>query len=143
MSEIHPAVLMFVAHRHVERRVMDLLASSGFDDITLAQARVAARVSAEGVRLTELAEQSQVTKQSAGFLVDQLARAGYVERVPDPRDARARLVRLAPRGQAAQDAARAVEREVAQEWEQHLGPARMRALRSALADLRTLTDPWA
>ena len=38
----------------------------------------------EGSRLTDLAAQAQVTKQTAGELVDQLERRGYVERVPDP-----------------------------------------------------------
>jgi DNA-binding MarR family transcriptional regulator len=142
-SPINTAVLMFVAHRHAERRILDFLAASGFDDITLAQARVAARVGEGGVRVTELAEQSQVTKQTAGFLVDQLERAGYVERVPDPTDARARLVRLAPRGRAAQERARVMERTIEAEWERHLGRSRMRALRAALTDLRTITDPYA
>ncbi|MGA9747066.1 MAG: MarR family transcriptional regulator, partial [Nocardioides sp.] len=78
------AVLMFIAHRYAERRIVDHLAAAGFDDVTLAQGRVAARVSEEGLRLTELAEQAQITKQAAGSLVDQLEGAGYVERVPDP-----------------------------------------------------------
>jgi DNA-binding MarR family transcriptional regulator len=58
---------------------------------------VAQRIGPDGTRLTELAEAAQVTKQTAGFLVDQLERAGYVERVPDPRDAGAKLIRLATR----------------------------------------------
>ena len=137
---MNTAVLMFVAHRHAERRILAFLAESGFGDVTLAQGRVAARVSENGIRLTELAEQSQVTKQTAGFLVDQLEKAGYVERVPDPSDARARLVRLATRGREAQSTARVMEREIEQEWERHLGRSRFRALRSALEDLREITD---
>ena len=136
-------VLMYVAVRHVERRVVEFLAESGFDDVTLAQSRVAARVGDDGTRLTELAEQAQIAKQSAGQLVDQLERFGYVERVPDPTDARARLVRLAPRGREAQRLARVKEREIEQEWERHLGRKRMNDLRRTLADLRELTDPWA
>lgn len=66
-----------------------------------------ARIGPDGSRVTQLAEQAQITKQTAGFLVDQLERGGYVCRVPDPADARARLVRLAPRGQAAVAVARA------------------------------------
>lgn len=139
----HVAVLMFVAHRHAERRILDFMADSGFDDVTLAQARVAARISEDGIRLTELAEQAQITKQACGSLVDQLERAGYVERVPDPTDARARLVRMAPRGRAAQQRARVMERRIDQEWERHLGKRRMAELKRALADLREITDPWA
>lgn len=135
-------VLMFVAVRHLETRVLDHLRASGFDDLTLAQARIAARVGEDGTRLTDLAAAAQVTKQTAGFLVDQLERAGYVERTPDPTDARARLVRIAARGARAQRSARELEAEVEGEWERRLGAARMRALRRSLADLRELTDPW-
>src|SRR5689334_4777697 len=126
----------------METRVYETLLAQGFDDITLAQARVAQRISEHGNRVTDLAEQARVTKQTASHLVDQLERAGYVERVPDPADARARLVRLAPRGREAQRKARVMERRIDREWEAHLGPARMAELRAALADLREITDPW-
>ena len=102
-----------------------------------------ARVADDGTRLTDLAEQAQITKQSAGFLVDQLERAGYAERVPDPTDARARLVRIAPRGRAAQRLARTVEQDISREWEEHLGAERMAGLQDALVSLREITDPWA
>jgi DNA-binding MarR family transcriptional regulator len=133
---------MFVSVRHVEERVMEHLRSGGFADLTLAQARIAARLGERGTRLTDLAAAAQVTKQSAGFLVDQLERAGYVERRPDPSDARARLVVLAGRGVAAQARAREMEATVEAEWEARLGSERMAGLRQALAELRELTDPW-
>lgn len=136
------ALLMFISSRHAEERIVEHLRAHGFDDLTLAQGRLAARIGEGGTRVTELAEQAQITKQTAGFLVNQLEQAGYVERVPDPSDARARLVRLAPRGEQAQTCAREMERIVEAEWEQHLGPRRMRALRGALVDLREITDPF-
>jgi DNA-binding MarR family transcriptional regulator len=85
---------------------------------------------------------AQITKQTAGFLVDQLERAGYVGRVPDPADARARLVRIAPRGQAAVAVARAAEAQVEAEWTRHLGPRDAGQLRRALTRLREITDPY-
>lgn len=142
-STPNSALLMFLCHRYAETRIVAEVRRAGFEDVTLAQGRVAARIGEEGTRLTELAAQAQVTKQSAGAVVDQLEQAGYVERVPDPTDARARLVRLAPRGREVQAVARRVEREIEREWELHLGPERMAALRDALVDLRQITDPWA
>ena len=116
--------LMFIAHRHGEMRLMAHLAGSGYDDLTLAQARLAARVGDHGTRAT------------------QLERAGYVERRPDPRDARARLVCFTDRGRALQQEALAVEREVEREWSRHLGADRMATLHALLVDLREVTDPW-
>ncbi len=135
-------VLMFIAYRSLETRVLSALADAGFDDITLAQARVFQRIGADGTRLTDLAEQAQVTKQTAGFLVDQLERAGYVERRPDPTDARARLVCIAPRGARAVEVAGAVVAEVEAEWTAHLGAREMARLRRTLTRLREITDPY-
>jgi DNA-binding MarR family transcriptional regulator len=89
-----------------------------------------------------LAEQAQVTKQTAGFLVDQLEKAGYVHRVPDPTDARARLVRIAPRGAEALAIARVTEADVEAEWTKHLGKVGADQLRRALTRLREITDPF-
>lgn len=143
MAEPNTGLLMFIAQRHVETRVIEHLRERGFDDVTVAQGRIAARIGEEGIRLTDLAASAQVTKQTAAFLVGQLERAGYVDRRPDPTDARARLICLAARGRAAQREARVVERRVEAEWTRHLGVDRMAELRRALLELREITDPWA
>ncbi len=111
------ALLCFIAYRAMEDRVLRDLAAAGFDDVTAAQGRVFARIGPKGTRVSELAEQARVTKQTAGFLVDQLQAGGYVERVPDPTDARARLVRIAPRGERVRALAAEVEAEVEAEGE--------------------------
>ncbi|MGI5241035.1 MarR family winged helix-turn-helix transcriptional regulator [Dactylosporangium sp. CA-139066] len=135
-------LLLYIPYRAMESRVFAGLAAAGFDDITPAQARVFQRIADGGSRLTDLAEAAQITKQSAGFLVDQLERAGYVERAPDPTDARARLVRVAPRGAAAIPVAAEIVAEVEREWAAHLGERRTSQLRQALTALREITDPY-
>lgn len=135
-------ILLFVANRSLERRAYDAVVAAGITDVTPAQARVAARIGPEGTRISELAEQARVTKQTAGFLVEQLEAAGYVEKVPDPTDGRARLVRLTRRARRVVPIA---EREVHQalgEWADHVGSQRMQLLYDVLRDLRELTDPW-
>ncbi|WP_212719650.1 MarR family transcriptional regulator [Blastococcus sp. CCUG 61487] len=141
-AELNLGLLLFIPHRAMENRIFAALTEAGFDDFTLAQARVMQRIGPHGTRLTELAEAAQVTKQTASHLVDQLERTGYVRRTPDPTDARARLVRLAERGLAAQPIAAAVVAEVEAEWRAHLGERRWRQLREALASLREITDPY-
>jgi DNA-binding MarR family transcriptional regulator len=135
-------LLLYIPYRAMEKRVFEALAAAGYDDFTPAQARVFQRIAPDGSRLTDLAEQAQITKQSAGFLVDQLERAGYVERVPDPSDARARLVRVAERGARAIPLADAAVAQVEAEWTEHLGERRMAQLRQILARLREVTDPY-
>lgn len=140
--ELNLGLLCFIAYRAMETRVMDAVLAAGFDDVTIAQARMFARIGPDGTRLTDLAEQAQVTKQTAGFLVNQLERGGYVQREPDPGDGRARLVRITPKGQAAVAAARAAEAAVEAEWTRHLGKSATAQLRRALTQLREITDPY-
>ena len=142
-DQIDLGVLCFIAFRSAETQVMDALAAAGYDDLTVPQARVLARLSPSCIRMSDLAEQAQVTKQTASSLVDHLERAGYVRRLPDPLDQRARLVRFAPRGRRACRVAWRAQGEVEQAWTEHLGPRRTRALRDALERLREITDPWA
>lgn len=136
------ATLMFIGHRAVETRVMEALAASGADEITQAQSRLMQRLDPRGMRLTDLAEQARVTKQTAGALVDQLERAGYVLREPDPTDARARLVTLSEKGLAVCRAAAAEVAKVEAEWRVFLGNRRFGQLRDALVALREITDPY-
>jgi DNA-binding MarR family transcriptional regulator len=141
-DELNLGLLCFIAYRAMETQVLEALAAAGFDDLTAAQGRVFARIASRGTRITELAEQAKITKQTVGFLVDQLERAGYVRRVPDPADARARLVRIAERGEAAVAVARAAEAEVEGQWTRHLGRPATSQLRRALTSLREITDPY-
>ena len=141
-ESLNVGLLLFIPYRALEARVFVALAAEGYDDVTPAQARVFQRIAPQGSRLTDLAQQAQITKQSAGFLVDQLEKAGYVHRTADPTDARARLVRISPRGAAAIPIAAAAVAQVEAEWTTHLGQRRMAQLRQSLAMLREITDPY-
>jgi DNA-binding MarR family transcriptional regulator len=135
-------LLLFSAYRTLENRVVRALAEAGYSDVTAAQARVFQRIAPGGTRQTDLAEQTQLAKQTVGFLVDQLERSGYVERTPDPADARARLVRVSAKGAGVAARAAAVTAAVESEWTAHLGPQRMAQLRRALCQVRELCDPY-
>ena len=84
-DELNIGLLLYIPYRALESQVFVALAEAGFNDLTPSQARVFQRISAHGTRLTDLAEQASITKQAAGFLVDQLERAGYVAGSPTRR----------------------------------------------------------
>jgi DNA-binding MarR family transcriptional regulator len=52
----------------------------------------------EGTRATEIARRAGITKQAVGQLVDDMIGLGMLERVPDPDDGRAQLVRFTDEG---------------------------------------------
>ena len=60
--------------------------------------------------------------------------SGYVERAPDPADARVRRLALSARGRAAVEAGRAARAAVADELAGALGPRRAETLRRTLLD---------
>jgi len=141
-QEPNLGVLLFIANRALEQRAHDAVVAAGITDITLAQARIAARIGPGGTRVSDLAAQARVTKQSAAFLVEQLEAAGYVERIPDPADGRARLVRLTARADRVVSTANAEVERVLNEWAEHVGADRLRQMSQTLLDLREITDPW-
>jgi DNA-binding MarR family transcriptional regulator len=84
-----------------------------------------------------------MSKQSAGVLVDQLERLGYVRRVPDPADGRARLIVIEERGRRAVEVAAATLHEIFSEWKAYLGTRNFTLLQQILDQLREITDPYA
>lgn len=138
-TDLNLGLLLFIPYRFMESAVMAALKSLGHD-LSLSQARVFQRINPEGSRLAELAEAAQVSKQTLSSIVDQLERAGYVRRLPDPYDARARLVTVTPWGQELIEASLPVVRDIEAAWEAHLGKARTRQLRATLAALCEITD---
>lgn len=134
-------VLLFIPYRYMEERIRAVV-NAGGHDISSAQSKIFQRIDPQGSRLTDLAAAAQASKQATGFLVTELERSGYVERVADPSDRRARLIRMTGRGREVIAIAQVEQDRIEAEWEAHLGRDRMQEMYSTLADLRTITDPW-
>jgi DNA-binding MarR family transcriptional regulator len=87
------------------------------------------------LRMGELAARSHLAKQTMTTMVRVVERAGFVERRPDPEDARATRVHLTTRGHRLQPiAAREVAR-LERQIEERLGDRRTAALRASLAQV--------
>jgi DNA-binding MarR family transcriptional regulator len=114
------------------------LAEAGYPDIRPAHGNVFGYIRKEGSRLTELAEQAQLTKQTMGYLVDYLEERGYVERKPDPDDKRAKIVCLTDEGREAVRTAWKIMGRIEARWAELLGEKRMQQLRELLQELNAL-----
>jgi DNA-binding MarR family transcriptional regulator len=81
-----------------------------------AHSGVFAHIDLDGTRLTELAKRANMTPQAMGELVDDLEHLGYVRRIPDPSDRRAKLIVPTETGyeclQAAFDTIEGIERRL-------------------------------
>jgi DNA-binding MarR family transcriptional regulator len=119
------------------------LERSEFSDIRLTHGCVFRYMKEHGLRLTEIAERGNMTKQSAGEIVDDLVALGYVKRVPDPDDRRAKLIRLTERGEAAQDFGFTCLAEIEKRWGERYGAERIAGLRATLEEIAAVEAPFA
>ncbi len=109
------------------------VAAAGYADIRPGHGCVFGNIDPEnGSRLTELAERAKMTKQSVGEVTSDLEQRGYLERVADPSDGRAKIIRLTTRGREAYVIGRELIDELEREWAERYGEDRLAALREAL-----------
>src|SRR6516162_4767345 len=136
----HPLIglLLRLVYQHYAQDIDAALRQAGFDDIRPAAANVFPFVPPEGITVSRLAELARVRKQSMAQAVDQLERTGYVERRPNPRDHRSRLVFLTQRGASVPPVTHAAAERVEERWAQLTSPAEFEALRASL--LRLLSE---
>ena len=132
--------LLRIPFQAIVARIYAGLVARGFTDLRPAHFVVFQLIKPEGSRVTELADQAQITKQSMGALVDHVEACGYIERLPDPTDRRAKIVRLTERGWALDAAAREILKQMEEEWEDQLGVRRMEELKQVLRDFTDLLE---
>ena len=89
----------------------------------------------DGLRMSELASQARLAKQTMTTMVRLVERAGLVLRVPDPDDARATRVYLTTRGRRFRPVAERELRRIEARIVDHLGERRTEVLRAALAQV--------
>lgn len=111
------------------------LAARGYADVRPTHGCVFRFVREDGMRLTDLASAAGITKQSAGELVDDLVDLGYVERIPDPADRRAKLICLTKRGQEAQRVGYGLFGELEKRWAERFGRERVENMRELLEEI--------
>jgi DNA-binding MarR family transcriptional regulator len=121
----------------INRRVVETLHAEGFSEFRASFHPVFQWCKSEGSRLSDLAEATGVTKSAMTQLIDVLVRLGYVERVPDPHDGRATLIRRTERGWAINRIARDTVESVQCEWREVLGDEEFTRV---LTGLRRLTQ---
>lgn len=97
----------------------------------------------DGMRLTDLATHADMTKQSVGEIVDNLVELGYVERIPDPQDRRAKLIRLTRKGVDAQRIGFGVIDDIEAKWGERFGSERVADLRELLEEIVAEIAPHA
>jgi DNA-binding MarR family transcriptional regulator len=127
--------LLYTAANGLVEELHTRLERAGYADIRHAHGCVFGNIEPDGMRLTELAERAGMTKQGVGEAVSDLERLGYAERVADPRDGRAKIIRLTERGHAARRMGFEIISAIEREWAADYGAERVAQARELLIDL--------
>ncbi|MBI3648154.1 MAG: MarR family transcriptional regulator [Actinobacteria bacterium] len=138
MAEPDLGRLLLEGHRAIAADLVSSLDERGFPDFRAGHAAVFVHIDRRsGTRLTELARRARMTKQGMMLVVDDLEQRGYVRRVADPEDARAKVVKLTARGRRCAAEARRAVQAIEARTRRLLGDRRYEALRESLEELVT------
>jgi DNA-binding MarR family transcriptional regulator len=107
----------------------------GHKQLRPAHARLMVFIDWEGSRISDIAKAQDVSKNAVGQLVTELEEIGYLERVPDPADGRAKIVRYTDQGRALLADASAIAEQLDAEIGAIIGKKRLVELRKTLADI--------
>jgi DNA-binding MarR family transcriptional regulator len=114
------------------------LARQGHPDLRPMHGFVLQAVGTGGTTAAGLGRRLGISKQAAGKTIDSLEQLGYLERHPDPADARRKAVRVTGRALDALDRSARIFDDLRASWAEVIGAERLRALE---ADLRKVTPP--
>jgi DNA-binding MarR family transcriptional regulator len=106
--------------------------AAGYDDLNAAHVGLWRYPGLEGLRPSQLADRRGITKQSVNDLLGYLELHGYLSRVPDSADGRARVIRLTTKGWRLQKTIYAEAGTAQLRIEEILGPRRFSQLQSSL-----------
>lgn len=139
-SERLLGALLRIPYQALTLCVQEGLAAAGYPTFHPSHMTVMQHIRPEGTGMSELVERLQMTKQALNYLVEYLEQQGYVERLPDPHDGRAKIVRLTAQGREMERQARKIIQQTQAEWAESLGAERMAQLHELLRDLASLIE---
>jgi len=133
-SERSPYVgaMLRVVWQWVRDQLYAGVVAAGFDDLNAAHVGLWRYPGLEGVRPSQLADRVGITKQSVNDLLGHLEGHGYLLRVPDSADGRARVIRLTSKGRRIEQTIYAEAGAAQLRIAEILGPRRFTQLHSSL-----------
>ena len=106
------------------RELSEPMAEHGYGDIRRPHLQIWGNIGWNGMRLTELAARAELSLSATSELVNELEHLGYLHRIPDPRDGRAKLIVPTDRGHQALNDAGIRVAEIEEHWGTLVGHAK-------------------
>lgn len=134
----HVGAKLRLVWQWVRDQVDEGVANAGYEHLDPAHLRMLWYPGLDGRRPSDLATDRQISKQTVSYLINDLERRGYVVRVRDPLDGRARIVKLTTAGRTLEKVVNQLVLDAERQIAERLGPQRFRALCDALDALTPL-----
>jgi DNA-binding MarR family transcriptional regulator len=131
--------LLALAHAAADAFTEELharLADAGHPDVRPGHGCVIGNIDRDhGSRLTDVAACAGYTKQAVGEAATDLERLGYLERLPDPVDGRAKVLCLTDEGRKMRDTGFAIVADIEKRLARRHGRAAVDGMRALLEDM--------
>jgi DNA-binding MarR family transcriptional regulator len=137
-TDLHLVALLESVKVDLLEEMYRRVAAAGYPGLRPSHGCVFRYLDVDGSRLSDLAEKSGMTKQAFGEHLANVEALGYIVRVPDPADGRAKLVMPTPRGRELLILGRQVFTDLEREWAEAIGSERVSALRDTLEEIHAL-----
>jgi DNA-binding MarR family transcriptional regulator len=134
-------ILLGLAYQAFKGELHQALGAAGFDDVKPSFGFVFRALERGPRTASQLAALLDISNPGGTKIVGEMVAAGYLERVPDPADGRAKLVRLTERGARAQRLGTEIVREIERDWGALLGEQEFETLRALLQRLHDALWP--
>lgn len=132
--------LLFKAARLLDEQALARVRARTGKPVRPSHTAVLPHLDLAGTRLTTLADRLGITKQAVGQTVQELEDMGVVERVVDPSDGRAKLVRFTALGRRGLLHGLGVLGTMEEELARRIGAGRMKTLHGLLTEVVALLE---
>ncbi|MEO5324915.1 MarR family winged helix-turn-helix transcriptional regulator [Mesorhizobium sp. CC13] len=140
MNSPYTQSLLLYAYQASAAALVKVLGEKGHTQIRPKHGAVFANIDAKGTRASVLAMRAGIGRPAMGELVDELAGLGYVERMQDPVDRRAKLVVPTERALGVTQAVHEFNMALEADYRASLGEEAYRSLRASLTALCSRND---
>lgn len=131
----HVGWRLWQASRAWQAEFAAAMRAAGHGWFTEARAGLLGHISRDGIRQAALIDRSAISKQAVQQLLDGLEAEGVVQRLPDPRDGRGKLVGYTRKGLDALRDGDRIKLEIERRYVERIGKQRFAALMDALRAL--------
>ncbi|MGC3938807.1 MarR family winged helix-turn-helix transcriptional regulator [Roseobacter sp. EG26] len=131
----HVGWRLFQAYKHWKMLFTEKMVQRGCPWVAEARGALMQHIGPGGVSQNAIVEKSGLTKQAVQQHLDGLVKDGIIERLPDPKDARKKRVRLTHKGVESQHIANEVKKEIEQNFLTRLGEQKFLTMKEALTEI--------